>query len=201
MDNCILLGKPNVGKTSFLLNFAEFLGLTECSLEFIDFLGNQRKEKYSIRDAKNQLISATPFKTREICKIHLSIPVYKGKANIVLIDTGGLIDGISRDESVRTSMAETLKYLYLANIIIHMIDTSSVYQKKISTFSEIDYQINQYGNSRGSYCILANKIDLEGGEEGLKFLKKEFKDTYIIPISAINKIGFKEVKKFVARNI
>ncbi|SNR87990.1 small GTP-binding protein domain-containing protein [Anaerovirgula multivorans] len=201
MSNCILLGKPNVGKTSFFLNFAEYLGMNSCILEFTDFEGKKSVKKYSIKAAKSYLISSTAFKTKEVCKMKLSIPIYKGKTDIVLLDTGGLIDGINKDESIRISMAETLKHLYIANIIIHMIDASSIYKKQTSTISEIDYQINQYGNSKGAYCILANKIDLREGLEGLEFLKKEFKDTYIIPTSALKQIGFKEVRKFVSRNI
>lgn len=201
MSNCILLGKPNAGKTSFFLNFAEYLGMNSCSLEFTDFEGRTTEKKFSIKVAKNYLISSNAFKTKEICRMKLSIPIYKGTADIVLLDTGGLIDGINKDESIRISMAETLRHLYIANIIIHMIDASTIYKKEISTISEIDYQINQYGKSRGSYCILANKIDLREGLEGLEFLKKEFKDTYIIPTSALRQIGFKEVRKFVSRNI
>ncbi|AOY77169.1 GTPase [Clostridium formicaceticum] len=201
MSNCILLGKPNVGKTSFFLNFAEFLGINRCTLEFMDFEGNAVAKHYSVNVAKNYLISASPFKTKDVCKIKLSIPVYKGRSDFLLHDTGGLMDGIHKDENVRKSMAETLKYLYLSNIVLHMIDTSTIFTNQISTMSEIDYQINKYGNSKGCYCILANKMDLSEGEKGLAFLKNKFRNTYILPISALKGMGFGEVKQFVARNI
>ncbi|SES69798.1 small GTP-binding protein domain-containing protein [Natronincola peptidivorans] len=201
MNNCILLGKPNVGKTTFFLSYAEYLGVTSCILEFENFEGSVTRKNYSINVARSYLINQTPFKTKEICRMNLSIPVYKGRTEITLFDTGGLIDGISANEIVRKSMAEALKQLYLADLILHMIDASSVDHNCCSTLSEIDYQINQYGHSRGAYCILANKIDLEEGEKGLSFIRKEFKDTYIIPISARKMKGFKEVNKFVSRVI
>ncbi|AKL95382.1 50S ribosome-binding GTpase [Clostridium aceticum] len=201
MSNCILLGKPNVGKTSFFLNFAEFLGIDRCMLEFIDFEGNVLTKHYSVNTAKNYLISPSPFKTRDVCKIKLSIPIYKGRSDFLLHDTSGLMDGINKNEHVRKSMAETLKYLYLSNIVLHMVDTSAIFTNQISTISEIDYQINKYGNSKGCYCILANKMDLKEGAKGLQFLKNEFRNTYIIPMSAIKGMGFKEVRQFVARNI
>ncbi|SDK49287.1 GTPase domain-containing protein [Natronincola ferrireducens] len=201
MKCCILLGKPNVGKTSFFLNFAEYLGITKCILEFIDYQGMKTVKNYSLSMAKSHLISPSPFHTRDICKLTLYIPIYKGHSEFLLYDTGGLIDGISKDEGIRKSMAETLKYLYDSQIILHMIDASSIYKNQINTLSEIDYQLNQYGRSRGCYCILANKVDLKEGVGGLELLKKEFKDTYVIPTSSIKRIGFKEVKKFVSRNL
>ena len=47
------------------------------------------------------------------------------------------------------------------------------------------------------YAILANKMDLSFAEMNLKILKKNIKDIIIIPISALYKEGFKEVKKMV----
>ncbi|MCC5909894.1 MAG: 50S ribosome-binding GTPase [Clostridiaceae bacterium] len=201
MSHCILLGKPNVGKTSFFLSFMEYLGVNEYTFELTNFNEEISLKTYTLNTAKAHLISSSPFKTKEIYKANLSIPVYKGSADFLFLDTSGLIDGISKDDKVRLSMALTLKNLYTSSIILHMIDTSSVLHNKMSTLSEIDYQINEYGKLTGSYCILASKMDLSTSVAGFKFLEKEFNDTYVIPISSIKKTGFKEVKKFVARNL
>jgi small GTP-binding protein len=201
MHNCIILGKPNAGKTTFFLNFAEYLGVSKCTIEVNCIHGRKMMKTYTISLAKKFLISSEPFKTREICKLRLTIPIYKGSTEFLLLDTGGITDGINADENIRRSMSETLKQLQKSNIILHVIDASCVFSNKINGLSEIDYQVNQYARSRGAYCILANKMDQPDSLKGLEFIQGEFKDTYVIGISAHNKMGFKEVKMFVARNI
>ena len=54
---------------------------------------------------------------------------------------------------------------------------------------------------RTGYVMLANKIDIPGSETGLNKLREEFPANLILPISALYKRGFKEVKDFVIRNI
>ena len=47
--------------------------------------------------------------------------------------------------------------------------------------------------------ILANKIDLPDAEAGVEKLRREFAGHVIIPISALHRQGFREVKRFVWR--
>ncbi len=201
MKNCIIIGNPNVGKTSFFLALAEYLGVTQCEIEIIDINGKSIEKIFSINSARKYLISMNSFKTRSIYKIQLNIPVYKGYEQLKLIDTAGLTDGINEVEEIRKSMAQTLKELNQANIILHMFDAEYIYRKKKIGISEIDYQINKFGNQQGCYCILVNKMDKYGSEKGLEIIKQTFKENYIIPISVINKTGFKEVRSFVGRNL
>jgi predicted GTPase len=65
----------------------------------------------------------------------------------------------------------------------------------------VDYQISKLARSKRGYVILVNKMDLPDAEEGLKIIKEKFHGNIVIPISAINKRGFKEVKTFVAYNL
>ncbi|MBM7613839.1 GTPase [Alkaliphilus hydrothermalis] len=201
MESCILMGKPNVGKTSFFLSFASYLGVSKCQLLFRGVDGGIQRQAYGMDIARKYFISSSPFKTKDVCEIHLTIPVYKGTQELKLLDTGGLMDGIHKDPHVRKSMAMSLQSMEQAKILLHVMDTSNVSSNQINSISHIDDQLNQYGRKRGGYCILANKMDLEESKEGLNQLQRRYPDTYIIPVSAVTQAGFKEVKMFVGRNI
>lgn len=201
MANCILIGKPNVGKTSFFLSFAAYMGLTKCNLTFTGTEGQTRKQAYQLDLARRYLVSQTPFKTKDICEIELQLPVYKGRKDLKLIDTGGITDGIHEDTSVRRSMALTLQNIEASQVILHLLDAQLMAKNTAAGLTQIDDQINQYGSLRGGYCILANKMDLEESHQGLLEIQEKYPNTYIIPISTVSHLGFREVKQFVGRNI
>jgi len=201
MKNCIIIGKPNVGKTSFFLALAEYLGVTQCKIEITDIYGKVIMKNISVSFARKYFVSMHPFKTKSVFKIQLDIPVYKGYEQLILVDTAGVTDGINKEEEIRKSMAQTLKELSEAKIILHMLDSQYIYNKKETGISEIDYQINEFGSQQGCYCILVNKMDKDHSQIGLDIVKGTFKENYIIPISTVNRTGFREVKAFVGRNL
>jgi len=201
MKNCIIIGNPNVGKTSFFLTLAEYLGINQCEIQITDIYGKVIVKNISVNLATTYLVSMKPFKTRGIYKIQLSIPVYKGYEQLILVDTAGVTDGINKVEQIRKSMAQTLKELSQAKIILHMLDGQYIYSKKESGITEIDYQINEFGSQQGSYCILVNKMDKDNSQNGLDIIREVFKGNYIIPISTVDRTGFREVKTFVGRNL
>ncbi|MDI3535023.1 MAG: hypothetical protein PWQ82_1388 [Thermosediminibacterales bacterium] len=202
MKKCIIIGKTNVGKTLFTINFANYLGSK--ILEFVfDYHDNgQIVKKYSLEKAKKELTSINPHKTLCLQKININIPVGKGKKQLEIIDTSGLIDGIHKEENVRKAISHTLAAIRHSHLILHMVDASAVIKKDtISSLGEIDYQIAQFCQLKPGYAILANKMDLPFSDIGFKRLKEEFPGNLIIPISALNQQGFKEVIRFVKRNL
>lgn len=202
IKECLVLGKVNVGKTLFVLNFAEFLGLKELDITFEYPSGKIKNKKYSLTHARGLLTDSAPHKTRSLQKIALKLPAGKGKKELILADSSGVIDGIHEDNEIRKGIAQTLLAITNASVILHIIDASVVGKiSSIEKFGEIDTQIAEYADLKGGYVILANKIDIPTAEEGICILKEKFPDKKIIPISAKNKKGFKEVKTFVSRNI
>ncbi len=199
MKKSIIIGKSNVGKTLFMINFAEFLGLEKIYIiqEFPD--GKKLNREMSIEAAREYLSSSSKYKTQCIQSIDISIPVYKGKKEIKIMDTSGLIDGIHPDISIRSGIIQTLERLHTCDIIIHIIDVSLLTQGIL--LSQIDRQIIEYGISRRGYILLANKIDLDKAKIGLNKLKKDYEEVYILPMSALYKTGLDEVKAFVIRSI
>ncbi|MTI70252.1 MAG: GTP-binding protein HSR1 [Firmicutes bacterium] len=198
MKNALIIGQTNVGKTLFMINFASFLGLKKIILRVSYKGGKILNKEMSIEYAKRYLSSKDQYKTEHLQSIKLSIPVQKGKKEIKLYDSSGLTDGIHPDMKIRESILQTLSFLEDSEIIIHLIDISYFKSVKKGSISEIDKQLITYGKGKKGYILLANKIDLPESELGIKYLKENFTDTLIIPISALYKKGFEEVKKNVS---
>lgn len=200
MKECLIIGKPNAGKTLFLINFAEFLGARELKLVkgWRGRGGAYEEFSLTLPRARALLVSAQPHTTRELQTVEVFLPRGKGKRHVSLTDTSGLVDGIHQDESVRRAMAKTFRAIHDADFILHLIDASKVGTSgAVEGMGELDYQIARYAPLQCRYAILANKIDLPWAGMGLMKLEKEFRDQRIFPVSALSRRGFKEVKSFV----
>ena len=199
---CLIIGKVNVGKTLFFINFADYLGLKSLEISFRYQSGRVFSKNYKIEQARKELVGTEKHKTRCLQSIKIDIPVGKGKKKIDLVDTSGLVDGIHENEEIRRSIAQALSMVREADLILHLIDGVEVGQNELAqALGTVDYQVAQFAQMKGAYAILVNKIDLAGSEIGLNKLQKEFVGHNIIPISALLKDGFKEVKAFVWGNI
>ena len=202
MKRCTIIGKTNVGKTLFLINFAEYLGVKSFDIEFITNEGYKTSEKVYPKTAISRLVDENSHKTRCIQAIALNIPMGKGKKRIKIIDTTGFIDGIHPDVEIRKAISQTLATIRDSEIILHIIDACAAKNKDLpSSMGEVDYQIAQFAQLKRGYAILANKMDLPGAEEGFIKIKQEFSGNVIFPVSALCKRGFREVRIFVAHNI
>ncbi|MTI48126.1 MAG: GTP-binding protein HSR1 [Firmicutes bacterium] len=199
MKKSIIVGKTNAGKTLFMINFAEYIGLKKIVLkqEYPD--GKKLSKEMSTDLAKSYLSSDREYKTQCIQSICIDLPVYKGKKEITLLDTSGLIDGIHPKLSVRNGIIQTLEKIQEADIILHMLDIALLIDN--NTLSEIDRQIIEYGRNRKGYVLIPNKIDLDKDKIGLHTIRQEYPKQFMIPISALYKKGFDEVKAFVIRSI
>jgi len=201
VKECLVIGRANVGKTLFVINFAEYLGLDEIELVIRFPNGFSTAKRYAIDHARRELTGLGPHKTRCLQSVQLDIPHGKGRKRVQITDTAGLIDTIHQDVEVRRAIAQTLNALRQVDLLLHIIDPTGVAREGArAALGEVDYQVAQFAQLRGRYCILANKMDLPGAREGLQRLIRELPGLYIIPISALYKRGFKEVKAFVCRH-
>jgi 50S ribosomal subunit-associated GTPase HflX len=202
LKNCAIIGKTNVGKTLFFINFADYLGLKSLEMEFVDENTETVRKRYSLKGAVSKLTDDKPHKTLQTHSLMVDIPLGKGKKKIQLIDTVGLIDGIHSDEEVRRAISNTLAIIREASLILHLVDASVAGEVDLpNALGEVDYQVAQFAQLRRGYAVLANKMDLPGASLGLKKIQQEFSGNIVMPISAMYKRGFKEVKTFVAHNI
>lgn len=126
------------------------------------------------------------------------MPWGKGKKQFELIDTVGLTDGIDQNKEIRHAMAQTLREIRQADLVFHLLDCERIANLgMLKGIGEIDYQIAKFSQLKRGYLILANKIDLPQSDQGLKLIKQEFPGEIVIPISALERLGFKEVKNYV----
>ena len=198
MRDCLIVGKTHAGKTLFVLNFAQYLGLDNVDLIFKYPNGLIEKKTYSIAKARRELVGPIPHTTRALQTVSIDLPVGKGVKRCFLTDTSGLIDHIHSDVEVRRAIAQTLGAIREADLILHLVDAAAVGVSDAPTaLGEVDYQVAQFAQVRGGYAILANKMDLPGAVSGLAKLKLELPGHRLFPISALYKRGFREVKSYV----
>lgn len=200
MKECAIVGKPNAGKTLFLVNFAEFLGLRELELTVNQPGGPSLKRRFTTESARRELVSPRPHETLALQSAEVKLPVRKTVRLVQLTDTSGLVDGIHDSPEVRQAMVQTLKKLRNADLIIHLVDADRAANGD-EAVTELDFQIARYASRRGGYLVLANKMDRPGAIQGYRRLKILMKGYPVLPISALYRQGFKEVKAFVWRGL
>lgn len=202
MTECIVVGRANVGKTLFLVNFAEFLGYRKMALARQLPDGASESLDLSSKEARQVLVDNRPHTTRSLQTVSVNLPVGKGGKTVQLTDTSGISEEIHESLEVRRAQAQTLRRLLESRLVLHLIDAARVGTVGArEALGEVDYQIARYAPLRGAYAVLANKIDLPRAGEGVKAICREFTGHHVIPVSALHKKGFREVKTFVWRNI
>lgn len=206
MKRCIIIGRPNVGKTLFAIRFAEFLGIAVARISFAEAGGRRWQADYSVSGALGDLTGSTPHQTRQLQSFTLRLPAGKGSKQFELVDTSGLVDGIHPDRSIRLAMAQTLATVKDATVLLHMLDAAAVGRGgearapgEEAAVGEVDREVAHFGLSRGGYLMLANKMDLETAPAGLQRLRRLFPRHPVAPVSALRGDGFEEVKQFVGR--
>jgi len=200
LRRCIVIGKTNVGKTLFVIQFAAYLGVRELEFTFEEPGGTRRTAAYTVEKAVRELSSEEPQKTRRLQSVRLELPVGKGVKRFELVDTSGLVDGIHGDVKVRKAMAQSLAAVRDADLILHLVDAAKAGEEGVlRAVGDVDYHVAQFAQMRDGYAILANKMDLPHAEAGVERIRQEFSGHVVIPISAMHRRGFKEVKRFVWR--
>lgn len=200
MKRCIVIGRPNVGKSLFVIRLAESLGVNQIEVQVTEPSGERKKVIYPLDEAILELSGPKPHQTLRLQSVRIQLPVGKGVKEVEMIDTSGLIDGIHRDRHVRQAMAQTLTEVRDADLILHIIDAEKAGEAGVvKAIGDVDYQVAQFAQVREAYSILANKMDLPRAERGLARIRAEFPGHVILPISALHMRGFKEVKRFVRR--
>ncbi|MCK8817691.1 50S ribosome-binding GTPase [Natroniella sulfidigena] len=199
MVSVLIVGQPNVGKTSFAINFANYLGVKKLKLLVRQPAGFMATKTYQLEEAYEELVAVEPHKTTEVQSIQLKLPIGKQDKKIRLIDSCGLVDEIHSKQKIRTAMAQTLNQLFQSQIILHMIDLSQF--DFFSQLKKIDQELYNLFHQQPGYKILANKLDLDHQKNNLTKLESLIEQKLIIAISALYQQGFTEVKTFLLKNV
>jgi len=201
MKTYLIVGQTNVGKTAFALSFAETLGLEKVEVTFAYPDGFSTKQTYSLALARQELIGPAAHKTRCLQSMSLHVPLGKGKRVIKLIDSTGLMEGIHRDLEIRRSLTQTLKEMQKADYILHIVDASAIGKAPDDTavFTELEKQIAGFSQNKGTYVLIANKMDADYARAGLLRINLQLPNQKVLAVSAQNKAGFREVRDVIAR--
>ncbi|MBF8984502.1 50S ribosome-binding GTPase [Lutibacter sp. B2] len=198
MFKCLVIGKANVGKTLFTLNFINYLGFEKIKLTTLKYNGVEKTQEYELEHAKNLLSSDQSYSTSSLQSVDISFPLFNKKKEIKIIDSVGLSEGIENTFKLRKAMLQTLKEIEKSDLIIHIVDLTKDDCLKPDS---IDNHIVDYGISAKKYILLANKTDLLSENRSIVRLQKKFEKQHIIPISALNQKGFHNVKTYIRHNI
>ena len=202
MKRIVILGKTNVGKTLFLLNFTEYLGAKDFTVSIRRPGGATNSERLKFREARERLVGYHPHKTQARQEMDLEFPLGKGRQLVKIVDTTGLTEAVHGQQQLRAAMADSLRAAREADIVLHLIDASMVFCKESpEAMGELDIQLARFARSKDGYVVLANKMDLPGSRRGLGRIREALGEEYIIPISALRKQGFREVRRFVAGRV
>ncbi len=190
---CLIVGQPNSGKTTFLINFAAFLGLGQLKITVRQPQGYSFTHTMPIGRAQEELVAGEDHTTKTLQSIKATFPRGKRGKEVELVDSCGLREGIHPCGNIRLAMAQTIRIMTRAQITLHVIDVTSI----SGNISLIDKEIYNYLHKKNAYCILANKIDKDEKSLKLASIKKHFPGINLYPISALYSWGFKEVYNFV----
>lgn len=201
MKEFAVVGRPNSGKTLFVLNFAAFLHCKTVDMTFRSPDGLLNCRHFTLAEAKRELCGPGPHKTRSIQSLVLKVPVGKTAVAFKLTDTCGIQESIHENDAIRRGMAQTLGLISSGDFIVHLVDLTAITDAHLAEPNNIDHEVYQYGIARQRYLLLANKIDLPPALPNLPRLTTAFAQATVIAISALTGQGFASVKAQVAQNV
>lgn len=199
MKEFAVVGRPNSGKTLFVLNFADFLHCKSVDMTFRSPDGLLNCRHFTLAEAKRELCGPELHKTRYVQSLILKVPVGKTAVAFKLTDTCGIQEAIHDNEGIRLGMAQTLGLIHSGDFIIHLVDLTV--NANAYTAGDIDQEVYHYGVARQRYLLLANKIDLPAAQPNFPRLTAAFARATVIAISALTGQGFAAVKAQVAQNV
>lgn len=160
-----LVGFPNAGKSSLLTYFT-----------------NARPK-----------IAPYPFTT---IIPNLGVLRIDDENDIIIADIPGIIEGASEGLGLGDTF---LKHITRTSCLIFMIDCSD--QNYLSTYNTLCNELSNYSDDllEKPRIVLLNKIDVDGAYEKAcelaENIRKEEKDTVVIPVSVLTGSGMKDAQK------
>lgn len=129
-------------------------------------------------------------------KPNLGVVRVADEQSFVIADIPGLIEGASQGAGLGHNF---LKHIERTRVLVHVLDISgSEARDPVEDFKTINEELFSYNEALKDrpQIIVANKMDLDGANEGLEMIKNEFEPLgyKIYPVSAATLEGIKELK-------
>jgi GTPase len=118
-----------------------------------------------------------------------------------IADIPGLIEGASDNVGLGHDF---LRHIMRCRVLLFVVDTGATEGRDpITDLKIIRKEVKLYSKElyERDWCIVANKIETEGAEKYLKKIKTKYKGVKIIPISALEGTGIKELKDYLNKTI
>lgn len=195
-----VVGRPGVGKTLFVVRFAQWCGQRRLLVRReAPEAGEGEWLEMDAATAVAQLVGASTPTTRRLQ--HLEVHWRRGKraVRVRLVDTVGLTEEVHPDPLLRRAMADTLTAVMESRVVLHVLDGPrvAVAPGRLLDPDDLDAEIGRYGERRGAYAVLVNKLDLPGGRVGLEAARRAWPRRVVLGISALEGWGFAGVRRFL----
>jgi GTP-binding protein len=129
-------------------------------------------------------IAAYPFTTLHPC---LGIVELRGHRRLVMADIPGLIEGAHAGAGLGD---EFLRHVERTRLLVHMLDICPPTGDPVSDYRNIRRELELHSAELAAKpeIVVANKMDLTGGQDNLKRLRDEL-EVEVFPISAVTGKG------------
>ncbi|HBQ94610.1 MAG TPA: hypothetical protein DD856_05845 [Sulfobacillus sp.] len=195
----LVIGKPNVGKSLFVINFAAYLGTKEIG-PWAESPGPGRKKNVlTMEEARHKLVSPKSYRTLSPYRVEIDMGQGRQRKTFCLIDSTGISEGVHHQAEIRAAMATTLTWLMKAHLVTHLIDVAAVGSKRPEAPGPVDDEICLYAGGRGPYLLVANKTDKPDVMDNLRHVREHFSNIPVIAVSALTHQGFREIKALTLR--
>ncbi len=184
MIEIVLTGKREVGKTLFMLQFAEYIA-EENGFDCL----YQSEQGVHLKKVSDR-IKAWDIYHKGVQKQYLpqSICLFDKaqKKHFKFTDTYGLTDGISYHKEERRKIKHTLETVIQSRHLIHMIDYKQIEKRGLDP---IDQELYQLGKNKHFYLMVLNKSDMDASMAKFTDFQKRLKIP-MLPVSSMYKEGF-----------
>ncbi len=176
----VLVGRPNVGKTLLLINFAAYLGATEITRE------GPNSARISLEQARRECVSYVAHKHLAALTAGLTSSKFPHRG-MILVDTPGIVDGVAEEAAVRQAIGRGLEELLRAQAILVVVT------RELDDLASLDDALVELASRVAPTIIVDNKADMHPTNLGVR--RQHFADHPVLPLSAVTRRGFRELKQ------
>ena len=177
----VLVGRPNVGKTLLLINFAAYLGASEITRPGPD------SSKISLEQARRECVSYVAHKHLTPLTVYFTSTKFSD-GGMVLVDTPGIVEGVAEEPGIRHGIGQALEELLRAQAILVVLDGG------LDALPEFDDDLVGLASRLAPTIIVDNKADAHP-EFKLWVHREHFSGHSVVPLSAVTRRGFRELKQ------
>ena len=118
-----------------------------------------------------------------------------------MADIPGLIEGAHQNIGLGHDF---LRHIMRCRVLLFVVDAGGTEGRDpVADLETVRKEVSLYSKelSKRRWCIIANKLDVEGAEEHVEHLKERFKRVKIIPVSAQTGLGMDKLRAYLDKEI